>query len=43
MMIINDVSLYEKSFDPESCELIVEQINSFNEVCGPKIEILDCG
>ena len=43
MMIINDVSLYEKSFDPEFCELIVERINLFNEVCEPEIEILDCG
>jgi len=43
MMIINDVSLYEKSLDPEFCEIIVEKINSFNDNCEPKIEILDCG
>jgi len=43
ILIINDVSLYEKSLDPEFCELVVEKINSFNETCDPKIEILDCG
>jgi len=43
MMIINDVSLYEKSLDPEFCEIIVEKINSFNDNCEPTIEILDCG
>ena len=43
MMIIKDISLYEKSFDPDFCELIVEKINLFNEVCEPEIEILDCG
>jgi len=43
MMIIDDVSLYEKSLDPEFCEIIVEKINSFNDDCEPKIEILDCG
>ena len=43
MMIINDILLYEKSFDPEFCEVIVDKINSFNDVCESKIEILDCG
>ncbi|EIJ66068.1 hypothetical protein BD31_I0597 [Candidatus Nitrosopumilus salaria BD31] len=43
MILINDISLYEKSLDPEFCEIIVEKINSFNDECEPKIEILDCG
>jgi len=43
MILINDISLYEKSLDPEFCEAIVEKINLFNDKCEPKIEILDCG
>ena len=43
MLIINDIFRYEKSLNPEFCELLVEKINSFNETCEPKIEILDCG
>jgi len=43
MLIINDIFKYEKSLNPESCELLVKKINSFNETCEPKIEILDCG
>jgi hypothetical protein len=43
MLIINDIFQYEKSLNPEFCELLVEKINSFNETCEPKIEILDCG
>jgi len=43
IILNNDVSFYEKSFDPEFCETLVEKINSFNDVCEPEIEILDCG
>ena len=43
MSILNEIQIYEKSFDPEFCELILEKIDSFNYICSPKIEILDCG
>ncbi|MDH5658636.1 MAG: hypothetical protein OEY17_04775 [Nitrosopumilus sp.] len=43
MLIINDVFKYEKSLNPDLCESALEKINSFNETCEPKIEILDCG
>lgn len=42
MLILNDISSYEKSLDPEFCEIIVEKIDSFNDSCEPQIEILDC-
>ena len=41
--ILNEISSYEKSLDPEFCEEILEKIDSFNDSCEPKIEILDCG
>jgi hypothetical protein len=43
MSILNEIKIYEKSFDPEFCELIIEKIDSFNDSCKPKFEILDCG
>lgn len=43
MSILNKISLYEKSLDPEFCEEILEKIDSFNDSCEPEIEILDCG
>ena len=43
MSLLNEISLYEKSLDPEFCEVIVEKIDLFNEQCEPQIEILDCG
>ena len=43
MLLINEVSQYEKYLDPESCEFLVEKIDSYNDTCEPKIEILDCG
>ena len=43
MLIINDINKYEKSLEPEFCEILVEKIELFNEGCEPKIEILDCG
>ena len=43
MFILNEIQIYEKSFDPEFCELIIEKIDSFNYNCNPQIEILDCG
>ncbi len=42
MLILNDISSYEKSLDPEFCEIIVEKIDLFNDSCEPQIEILDC-
>lgn len=41
--ILNDITSYEKSLDPEFCEVIVEKIDLFNETCEPQVEILDCG
>ena len=43
VLIINEIALYEKSLDPEFCEMIVEKIDLFNDECKPEIEILDCG
>ena len=43
MLILNDISSYENSLDPELCEIMVEKINSFNDSCEPQIEIFDCG
>jgi len=43
MIILNEITLYEKSLEPESCEIIVENIDLFNDNCEPQIEILDCG
>jgi len=43
MTILNEITLFEKSLDPESCEIIVEKIDLFNDDCEPQIEILDCG
>ena len=42
MSILNEIQIYEKSFDPEFCESILEKINTFNNQCSPTIEILDC-
>jgi hypothetical protein len=41
--ILNDLRIFEKSEDPEFCEILVEKIDSFNEQCEPPVEILDCG
>ena len=41
--ILNEIASYEKSLDPEFCEIIVEKIDLFNDNCEPQIEILDCG
>ena len=41
--IVNDLKTYEKSLDPEFCEVLVEKIDSFNLECSPYVEILDCG
>jgi hypothetical protein len=43
MSILNEIQIYEKSFDPEFCESIMTKIDSFNNQCNPTIEILDCG
>ena len=42
-VILNEINVNEKSFDPEFCESILEKIDSFNNQCSPTIEILDCG
>ena len=41
--ILNEIASYERSLDPEFCEIIVEKIDLFNDNCEPQIEILDCG
>jgi hypothetical protein len=38
-----DLKSYEKSLDPEFCNVLVEKINLFNDDCKPEVEILDCG
>lgn len=43
MSILNEIKIYEKSLDPEFCELVLEKIDSFNDSCNPTLEILDCG
>ena len=43
IIILNEIKSYEQSFEPELCESVVEKIDSFNDQCGPQIEILDCG
>lgn len=43
MLILNDISSYEESFDPEFCEITITKILTFNDACEPKIEIFDCG
>jgi len=43
MIILNEITSYEKSLEPELCEIIVEKIDLFNDDCEPQIEILDCG
>ena len=41
--IMDDLKSYEKSLDPEFCDVLVEKINLFDANCKPEIEILDCG
>ncbi|MGI0056314.1 MAG: hypothetical protein ACREAK_02935 [Nitrosarchaeum sp.] len=41
--IMADLESYEKSLDPEFCDVLVEKINLFNDECKPQVEILDCG
>jgi len=43
MIILNEITTYEKSLEPEFCEIIVEKIDLFNDDCEPQVEILDCG
>jgi len=41
--IIGDLQSYERSLDPEFCEVLVEKIDLYNMQCMPQVEILDCG
>ena len=43
MSILNQIQIYDDTLDPEFCEMVLENINSFNDVCSPAFEILDCG
>lgn len=43
ILILNDISSYEQSLDPEFCEIIMEKIDVFNDKCESPLEILDCG
>lgn len=43
IVIMDDLKSYEKSADPEFCDVLVEKINLFNSDCKPEVEILDCG
>ena len=41
--ILDDISRYYETLDPEECEELVQRILSFNEGCDPAVGILDCG
>lgn len=41
--IMADLKSYEKSLDPEFCDVLVEKITLFDANCKPEVEILDCG
>ena len=41
--ITDQLARYGLSPDPEMCEVMVDRIDSFNESCEPRIEIMDCG
>jgi hypothetical protein len=41
--LISDIETFEKTLNPEFCEVVVENILTFNEQCDADIEILDCG
>ena len=43
IQILNDISTYEETFDPEFCEVVVSKIDLFNDQCTPRFETLDCG
>ena len=43
LAILGEIQSLENSFDPESCEYVVERIDVFNDQCQSQIEILDCG
>lgn len=39
-----DIDRYMETMDPETCQIVLEQIESYNAQCqGDVIEILDCG
>jgi hypothetical protein len=40
---MDDFKIYEKSLDPEFCDILVKKINLFDDNCQPQVEILDCG
>jgi len=42
MLILNEISTFENTLDPEFCENLLEKIDAFNETCEPQVEILDC-
>lgn len=43
IQILNDMSVYEETLDPEFCDALVSRIDAFNDRCMPEVEILDCG
>ncbi len=43
VLILNEISSYEQSLDPEFCENVVERIDLHNDQCNSYIETLDCG
>ena len=43
-VVINEgIKKYNETLDPEFCESLIEQIDTFNENCNFEIEIVDCG
>ncbi len=41
--ITGGLASYERGMDPESCEELLDRIYEFNDVCAPRVEIVDCG
>ena len=41
--VVNDLKQYQKTFDPEFCDNLVNEIIELNEKCGIEIEPIDCG
>lgn len=42
-LLMFEVQSYERMPDPEICESLIVNIDSFNEDCEPFVEIFDCG
>lgn len=41
--LLYDIEQYLLDTDPETCEALLERIDTYNVECGGTLEILDCG